>query len=169
MADPGTPPPPTPPHFGNGVGQSCRSCVRVLQAGPTERGRRCCAVGLLLDTPRTTDKRHSVRCSPPQSTPTDRAAPPPVRCLQTEGKRFGVTVIFTLILFTEGKQTNKTNKQKHRLRLFLPSPMKSFSFASLRPATGGTPDTFPWFTVHESRFLVIQCFFLLFADLLDCG
>lgn len=79
-----------------------------LQVGPTERGRRCCATGLLLDTPRTTDKRHSVRCSPPQSTRTDWPTSVVLRvlCLRTEGKSFGVTVIFTLILFTEGRKIN---------------------------------------------------------------
>lgn len=56
------------------IGQSCRSFLRDLQVGQTECGRRCCAAGLLLDAPRTADKRHSVRCSPPQSTPPDGPA-----------------------------------------------------------------------------------------------
>lgn len=73
-------------------------------------------------------------------------------------------MIFTLILFTEGR------KKKNRLHFFLQRPMKSFSFVSLRPAARGTPDiSVVYSTWKSSIFPHFSVFLLLFIDLLVCS
>lgn len=127
-------------------------------------------MGLLLDAPRATDKRHSVRCSPPRSTPTDRASerrasgaagPVPPDRRQTFWSN---SDIHFDIVHRRGKK-NKPTKQTKTSTAFLPpksNEESQFGFPS-------NTRHFPTVTVHEQVFPLIQCFFLLFADLLDCG